>query len=288
MRRLLVLLATLLASIGLQTSVAYADGCPDDYLTCGASSQNGTYDGVIGFPDLRHGGGSGAGGSGGGSSCQGCEWMLVPACSVNSPENGADALCGAAVNSCGGDGILMWVFVRRPKETWDQIGTTCVGPDRPVVTLAQVRADAARLYRDQVKPNAATISPQPANGPWVVNLASYFMATGAEPLSATFGPAGTRMTIDATPTYVWDWGDGSEPYETTSTGGPHPTGDVTHVYRHHGARTVTLTTRWSATFTVVTALGTFGPFDVPGAPIAPTTTTRIRVQEARAETVSGH
>jgi hypothetical protein len=90
------------------------------------------------------------------------------------------------------------------------------------------------------------------------------------------------MTITATPMYVWDFGDGSAPFETTSVGGSYPDGDVTHLYRSDGRRTVTLTTRWSATFTVTTVLGTFGPWDVPGQPIAPSTSRTIPVREARA------
>jgi hypothetical protein len=279
----LVAAATVLV-VGLPHA-ALAEGpgpCKEALEGCTHSDGN-AYQVVVSVPGLHHGSGSSSGGGG----CVGCEWSIVPACWVNGPDNGADALCGAAIHSCRGDGLLMWVFVRRPREAWDRVATTCIGPSDPVVTLADVRAHAAQLYRDRMRPGAATISPRPVNGPWVVNLTSYFEATGAGPRHETFGPPEVRVAIDATPTYVWDWGDGSEPFETTSAGGPYPTGDVTHVYRHHGARTVTLTTRWSATFTVVTALGTFGPYPVPGAPIAPMTTTRIRVQEGRADLVSG-
>jgi hypothetical protein len=287
MRRVLLVVIAVFA-LGLPTT-ARADTCDGMTVLCGADSTgNGTYQGVVVIPGFQSG--NAAQHSNGASGCADCEWSLVPACWVNSPENGADALCGAAVNVCrsrGDDGIFYWVFVRRPGEGWHQVGTACIGAHDPVVTLADLRVDAARYYRDEVRPNAATISPQPADGPWVVNLNAYFLAQGAAPLERTFGPAGARMTITATPTYVWDFGDESAPLETASVGGPYPDGDVTHVYRSDGRRTVTLTTRWSATFTVTTALGTFGPWDVPGAPIAPSTSRTIPVREARAELIGG-
>lgn len=287
MRRILVLVVAVV-TLGLPVS-ARADSCDDMPVLCGAESTGrGTYQGIVIVPGLHTGDGAGHGN--GASGCADCEWSLVPACSVNSPENGADALCGAAVSICrsrGDDGIFYWVFVRRPGEGWHQVGTACIGASNPVVTLADLRADAAQRYRDEVRPNAATIDPQPANGPWVVNLAAYFAASGAQTTTKTFGPDGARMTITATPTYVWDFGDGSPPYETTDVGGPYPDGSVHHVYRTDGTRTVTLTTRWAATFTVTTAFGTYGPWDVPGAPIAPTSTRTIQVREGRAVLVGG-
>jgi hypothetical protein len=199
-------------------------------------------------------------------------------------------MCANAASYCadhGQDGILMKVFLRRPGSGWEQVGTACIGGANTPVTLADLSVNAGQVYRDQLKPGAASISPQPANGPWLVNTASYFAASGTGPLSGTFGPAGARLTISATPTYVWAWGDGSEPYQTTSRGGPYPDGDVHHEYTAPGSRTVTLTTRWAATFTVATAIGTFGPYDVPGPAIAPSVSRAIQVQEGRAVLVHG-
>jgi hypothetical protein len=289
-RRLTGLLVVLVAAIVLLVTLpvtARADNpCEGALEHCGGTSNGASYSGVVIFPGWQSGGG--ASGGGGVSQCVGCEWTYTPHCLPNGPDPGADAMCNAAATGCearGEDGILMRVYFRRPGQDWQNVGTACIGGDNDPVTLADLAADAGQVYRDELKPNAASISPQPANGPWVVNFRSYFMATGAGPRSGTFGPAGARMTISATPTYVWNWGDGSAPLETTSTGGPYPTGDVTHVYRGKGARTVTLTTRWSATFTVDTALGTFGPFEVPGPPVAPSSTRAIRVQEGRAELI---
>ena len=273
-----LLLASLLVVVGLP-GAARAGDC-GQYLFCGAEGKgDGSYHGVVVIPGLQGGSGKATGGG----SCEGCEWSLVPACWTNGPEN-PDALCGAAVLSCparGQQGILMWVFRRRPPAGWEHVGNVCVGPNDPVLTVADLQADARR-YVGELGTTAATVGVAPSHYTPVVNTATYFTATGGGTRTGTFGPQGVRLTITATPTYVWDFGDGSAPYETSSPGGPYPSGDVTHTYTTPGARTVTLTTRWTATFTVATALGTFGPFPVGGAPIAPVSTRAIQVREAGA------
>jgi hypothetical protein len=281
MRRMLVVVAALMLAVGLPTLPAEAKEC-EVVALCGAESNGSGYNGVIAIPGLSGGNG---GSSGGGGGCVGCEWTFVPACLPNGPED--DAMCASAAMACEnrGGGILMRVYRRENGGPWQSQGNACVGGASPVVTVADVRADAGQAYREQMRPPAATISTQPS-GRSVVNMPTYFMAGGAGPMTRSFGPAGIRMTITATPTYVWDFGDGVT-YETSSKGGPHPTGDVRHTYRTPGTRTVTLTTRWTAEFTVVTALGTFGPFDIGGPPVAPSDTQDVSVHEARAELVGG-
>jgi hypothetical protein len=291
MRRLVkasgVAVAALLLVVTVPVGMASADQCKDSPILCGVESDSDKYSGVLVFPGWVSG--DGASGTGGTSTCGDCEWTYVPACHVNTPDNGADALCGAAVNSCpsrGQEGILMWVYLRRPGEPWRQVGVACIGGTNDVVTLADLTVDAQRAYRDQLKPPAATVVQHPADRA-VVGFATYFSANGAAPLSGTFGTVAARMTITATPTYVWDWGDGSEPYETTDPGGPYPDGTTHHTYRRAATTTVSLTTRWSATFVVDTAAGRFGPFPVTGPAIAPTTTQQVTVREARAELIGG-
>jgi hypothetical protein len=284
-RRLVSLLASALAGGAI---VAYAPAvqaaeCPR-VEKCGVGSDGDTITGIVIIPGMHGSGGSG-GGSGGG--CAGCEWTMTPACLPNGPEPGYDAMCGMAANSCasrGEDGILMRIYMREPGSGWRQMGTACIGGANDVITMADLQADA-RQYMTQLDPGAATIAQHPADRA-VVNLPTYFSASGAGTLTGTFGPAAARVTITATPEYVWSWGDGSPSLTTTSTGGPYPGGDVHHTYRSPGSPAVTLTTRWAASFVVDTAFGQFGPFDVGGPQIAPSTTRVVRVREGRAELVS--
>ena len=179
----------------------------------------------------------------------------------------------------------MRIYMRTsPDSGWDLMGTACIGGEDDVVTMAELQVDAAR-YVKELDPGAATIGQHPASRS-VVNTRTYFSADGTRQLAGTFGPAGVRMTITATPEYVWSWGDGSPGLTTSSTGGPYPAGDVFHTYRAPGTPTVTLSTRWTATFVVDTAFGRFGPFDVTGPPVVESSTRAVRVREARADLVS--
>jgi hypothetical protein len=61
-------------------------------------------------------------------------------------------------------------------------------------------------------------------------------------------PLGLPIAIEATSHYVVDWGDGTLE-STTSTGGPWPDGDVTHVYTTaRPAMTIRVAQEWSATW----------------------------------------
>jgi hypothetical protein len=61
-------------------------------------------------------------------------------------------------------------------------------------------------------------------------------------------PLGPVIGIDATSTYVVDWGDGTSD-TTTSSGGPWPDGDVSHVYTTaNPSQTITVAQQWSATW----------------------------------------
>lgn len=253
---------------------------------CGGASGDGTsYNTVVAIPGLSGGPGGSSGGGSSGGGCAGCEWYVTPACPINGPpDNAADVMCSGAAMSCPEGGIRMRVFVRRSATgSWTVAGTYCTGNGNGVVTVADVAADAGALYRDRMTPGAASVSLNPVGYDPIVNQQAYFGAGGVDTMRGTFGPDGLSITITAVPTYVWDFGDGTT-LETTSPGG-YPSGDVTHVYRAPGPRTVRLTTRWHAEFTVTSALGTFGPFDVGGTPVAPTTTRAITVREARAELI---
>ena len=282
--RLIVAAALAFATLYVSPAEA-ATACDPDVAVeaCGGVTSDGSsYDGVVAIPGL---GGKGGGSGTGGGGCVDCEWVFVPACLPNGPQPALDVMCAAAIMNCvdQGGGVLMRVYLRENGGPWRSQGTVCMGSG-DVVTVADVLPQAGAAYRDVMRPGAATISTQPS-ATQVVNLATYFTASGTDPMTRSFGPGGLRLTITATPTYVWDFGDGTT-LETASRGGPYPDGDVRHTYTSAGTRRVTLTTRWQAEFTVATPLGTFGPFDVGGPPVAPSTTRAIDVREARAVLVS--
>jgi len=288
--RLAFALLLLVASLLGRGHASYAEAGPCDLTKslekCGGAGSDGTaYTGVIAIPGLSGSGGSAGGTSGGG--CTDCEWVVVPACLPNGPRPGQDAMCAGAATSCaarGEEGILMRAYMRHEGGAWQMMGTFCTGGGDAVVTVADVLPLAGQEYRERMRPGAAAFGFEPDGGQ-VVNIPTFFTASGTGPMTATFGPDAVRMTITATPAYVWDFGDGAT-LETRSPGGPAPDGDVTHTYTSAATRHVTLTTRWSAEFTVVTAMGTFGPFAIGGPPVAPSTARDVVVREAPAELVS--
>jgi len=61
-------------------------------------------------------------------------------------------------------------------------------------------------------------------------------------------PLGPAIGIDATSTYLIDWGDGTTD-TATSNGGPWPDGDVSHVYTTaNPAQTIKVAQQWTATW----------------------------------------
>lgn len=66
---------------------------------------------------------------------------------------------------------------------------------------------------------------------------------------------GPEIVVEATATFVVDWGDGTTT-TTTSAGGPWPEGDVTHVWTDAGTYDVVVTASWTATWTAGQLEGT--------------------------------
>jgi len=92
-------------------------------------------------------------------------------------------------------------------------------------------------------------------------------------------PIGDDITITATSTYVVHWDDPSHPGDTVtaSQGGPWPDGDVTHTYTDVAPeRDITVTQRWTATWTAGGQSGTLTQLQTQSAPL------RIEVRQLQA------
>jgi hypothetical protein len=131
-----------------------------------------------------------------------------------------------------------------PVSTMTQVpcpGTTA--PPPPSASLiAQAWVDSANL-------------PSPtlyiAPGHAVTGLTAYLEITAHSPWTATFSDPIRNDTIIAScadTAFDIDWGDGTRT-STTSTGGPYPDGDVTHVYQDASpALTMSVTEHWSCSW----------------------------------------
>ena len=80
---------------------------------------------------------------------------------------------------------------------------------------------------------------------------AYLETGGATAQSFTNGTPAGALSIAATGVFLVDWGDGTGlagPYDTS--GGPYPSGRITHVYDRVGSYTVTVYETWSATWSL--------------------------------------
>lgn len=132
----------------------------------------------------------------------------------------------------------------------------CPGPaGLPVIASSPV-IEAARFWQDMDLP---ALTPRIEPGRAVVGLPAY-LETGGRP-SVTDGGATPfgALTITATRAVDVDWDDGvgSTTGPHAGIGGPHPDGDITWVYARSGARDVSVTQTWTATWSIGGSGGTF-------------------------------
>jgi hypothetical protein len=262
--RMAPVLVGLVAAFAVAGRAAAAPGCHAPWAgACGVHSNPaaGTFHGLIAVDDepwvLVI-----AGQRGTQPGCADCEWSVVLACATTAPDDpGTQRACTAASRSpvCRRGELLYRLYLTTAALADALEGTLCLGGGHQVIPLGDNAAgDVARYLRD-VSPPDLTLLTRPA-GATLAGLATYFSAAlpgGLRP--ATLGGRGIRETITLTPTRTrWRWGDGSVP-----TLRPAP-GEVTHTYRHGGAASIRLTTRWGATYTISYQGRTFGPYQAVG------------------------
>lgn len=252
------------------------DGCDHADVTAGAKEFSGAVfvagrDGVA-----KHLGGEQA------SSCEGCEWRLVPACSGNGHD--ADNNCGAAAFSCPDPAILYLVYLRKPTEGFRLVGEECIYPGGEPVSGADIAAAVAARADDYVPLTLPTLSIQPA-GNVVTRKPAIFFTEPQTVAPVTIGVIGNAFRVTISPRikeWRWDFGDGSPVLTTTSPGAAYPHHDITHTYADRAARRVSLTAVWTGDYTIAGIAGTLNAGDV-----ARTATRAITVQEARAQLIGG-
>lgn len=214
------------------------------------------------------------------AACPDCEWLIVPRCDSNDATNGA--ACRGAMSSCPEDGDVLYnVFLRRPPGAPQLVGTVCLGPGERPARVADI-GEAVRERVVNLLPDAKP-SFQPAQG-GIVNLPTLFAANEPATMTTdTFDVLGVQVQVTATARWEWTFDDGVT-QEFTKPGGPYPNDDVAYTYETTGARQVSVTTYWTAEYTV----NGNGPFPVPGPEISKTAgPVTVPVREARSVLVGG-
>jgi hypothetical protein len=209
------------------------------------------------------------------STCMGCQWRLATPCILSPLGNSfaGQSPCMSVIRGCPAGDQLLRGWFRPGVGPWREVGLVCIGDDGPVTVrhLAQEAADRFVEGMPRLEPTF-----QPASGA-VVQVPVVF-ATGqpAGGQAHEYGILGRQVHLDAKPEWSWDFGDAASMH-TRDPGGPYPHDTVAHPYRRSGEYTVTVTTQWSASFTV----DGLGPFDVPE-PVTQRARVPVLVGEGRA------
>lgn len=195
------------------------------------------------------------------------EYVGVVNCPGNSPEHPWREICGEAVAACEhlpDDGPYVLLFRRTVSAggevgTWSAFAGTCFrsavpprsGEAAPVLTEEMIIEAFHRT--DFALPQAVL---QPPDSRTLVNLPVYFELGWPE---AGYSPgeidtvdlAGFQVRIRPTlvgATYLT--GDGTSIGPTTSLGGPHPDGDITHTYTATGSLTPSIVVEYGGEVSV--------------------------------------
>lgn len=131
-------------------------------------------------------------------------------------------------------------------------GSTRPGCDKHSDNAASIAgpspAQVAKAMRRLSWP-ASPLRIQPVNGRTLVNFRTNFYTTNTGPTTRTVTLLGRRITIEATPTYRWRWGDGGRA-SGTSAGAAYPHLLVTHEYLRKGVVHPRLDTVYSGRFRI--------------------------------------
>lgn len=170
-----------------------------------------------------------------GSSGDGHTWVVVI-----QPDNGgirADELMCIEEGEQG-----LWHDVYRDGE---DVGNVCV-PDSEQAPVIEVLAE--RAFREYSWPSSE-LSVQPRGNETLVNLDTIFFTSNDAPSARTVTLLGRQVEIEATPAYMWVFGDG-ETATTTSPGHAYPDHDVSHVYTAAGPVRARVDTTYRGRFRV--------------------------------------
>jgi len=215
------------------------------------------------------------------ADCRGCEWIISPACIANGA--GDSSACMGATDACADPDAIRYRVYFRPSATapWQLVDSVCLGPgERPASV-----ADVGELVRERVVNLLPSADPsfQPADG-GIVNLPTIFAAGEPEQIETEpFDVLGFSVTVTATAQWEWTFDEGvTQTFDVP--GGVYPDDSVSYEYASTGERSVTVTTSWTAEFTVDGQ----GPFAVPGPAITKTAgPVTVPVREARSQLVGG-
>jgi hypothetical protein len=234
-----------------------------------------------------------AGRSGTKRGCGDCEWTLIVACVFNNPNDPINQRsCSNANRSqlCQPGETLFRLYLTTDAVKNRLVETLCLGGADEIIGVGDIAARDVQRYLHDVIPPRMKLTIQPPSGA-LAGLPAYFMVRPPAGLTPQrFGnPSAVTEDITITPAhYGWVWGDATAAVHTDDAGGKYPSGTLTHTYTKAGHVAGTVTTQWTATYTITVAGQTFGPYDASGGAVELTQPFALTVDAAHAHLVSGN
>ena len=204
------------------------------------------------------------------ATCAGCQWQLTSVCNDR-----AEAPWGCEpADDCPGDGYRMRAWARDSAILpWRDLGLICVARSGPV-SVERVDTELHGEFVEDLPTSAITMDPPRGVLPYLPVVFDSGQPASVPPMQVEV--LGRQVVLQPVPSWHWDFGDGAS-LDHAGPGSRYPSLGVSHAYRRGGAHRVTVTTTWSATFTV----DGFGPFTV-SSPVRQQAQAVVRVGQARA------
>ena len=207
------------------------------------------------------------------ADCLGCTWRYTIYCM-----QGANTPCKHAVTSCPRGSLLYRVWFGRTPNTVAVVGSVCWGSTTPV-TRRQVEGrveDYVVRYIPALQPGY-----DPPGGSLTSVPVIFWSGQPTSFKPPGFSLSGHFVSITASPTWRWSWGDGSAAWKSVA-GAQYPSKQITHQYRTPGRYKVGVTAAWQARYTV----SGVGTFDVSGEVLRQSKTLDVPISSARTVLVS--
>jgi hypothetical protein len=180
--------------------------------------------------------------------CRDCAWKMTPACIP-----GADNYCDALIRSCPGliDHVRTWF--RPSGGDWVETGLICLTSSQ-ITTVSVADQFIAQEFTRYIPDLAPRCWPESGVVTQLPYLCTSGQRSGIHQWSHDL--AGFGVTVRATPTWVWSFGN--SPLMTAAPGGPYPDTSVSHVFTRRGIHEFPITAVWQGEFMV----DGLGPFEI--------------------------
>lgn len=207
------------------------------------------------------------------ADCIGCTWRYTLYCF-----QGADTPCKHAVTSCPRGSLLYRVWFGQSANSIAVVGSVCWSSTTPVT-----RRQVERQVKEQVIRHIPALRPgfDPPGGS-ITSVPVIFWTgqpTNFEPPS--FLLSGHSVSIAASPTWRWTWGDGASTWKSVA-GAEYPSRQITHQYRNPRNYKVEVTAVWQAKYSV----SDIGEFEVSGEVLRQSKSLDVAISSARTVLIS--